>query len=174
MPSRIPGTDNRVLRVCRLLNRHRARYLIAGGVAANLHGSVRATRDVDILVPKDAQNTARVLRALADLPYGIAGELDPHEVVRKPITIVGDDPRVDILTVAWTVTFDRADRSKVVRRIGGIRVPYLGLADLLRSKQTGRPADQADIEALGGRRPARRKVGTSRGPARGKARARRS
>jgi len=39
------GTDNRVLRVCRLLNRRRVRYLLAGGVAANLHGSVRATKD---------------------------------------------------------------------------------------------------------------------------------
>ena len=45
------GTENRAIRVCRLLNRHRVRYLIAGGVAANLHGSVRATLDVDILVP---------------------------------------------------------------------------------------------------------------------------
>ena len=51
MPRRVPGTDNRVLRVCRLLNRRRVRYLIASGVAANLHGSVRATRDVDVLVP---------------------------------------------------------------------------------------------------------------------------
>ena len=68
MPSRTPGTDNRVLRVCRLLNRRRARYLVAGGVAANLHGSVRATRDVDILVPKDRANTERILKALAELP----------------------------------------------------------------------------------------------------------
>jgi hypothetical protein len=37
--------------VCRLLNRHRARYLLAGGgIAASLHRSVRATRDVDILI----------------------------------------------------------------------------------------------------------------------------
>ena len=51
MPRRTPGTDNRVLLVCRLLNRHRVRYVLVGGVAANLHGSVRATRDVDVLVP---------------------------------------------------------------------------------------------------------------------------
>ena len=95
MLRRTPGTDNRVLRVCRLLNRHRALYLLAGGVAANLHGSVRATRDVDILVPKDLDNTARVL---------------------------------------------------------------LGLRDLLRSKQTGRPGDMADIEALGGGRHPRKTV----------------
>ncbi|MCA1585035.1 MAG: hypothetical protein LC791_09770 [Acidobacteria bacterium] len=92
MPRRIPGTDNRVLRVCGLLNRHRVRYLIAGGVAANLHGSVRATKDVDVLVPKDPRNMARLVAALAELPWGIARELDAAEMSRKAITIVGDDP----------------------------------------------------------------------------------
>jgi len=105
-------------------------------------------------VPKDRVNTRRVLKALAELPYGVARELDPDEIFDKPITIVGDDPRVDILTVAWSVTFDRAERFKIVRRIAGVRVPYLGLRDLVRSKQTGRAGDLADIEALrGGRSP---------------------
>ena len=138
--------------MCRLLNRHRVRYILAGGVAANLHGSVRATRDVDILVPKHRGNAERLLKALAELPYGIAGELDAGEVSERPITIVGDDPRVDILTVAWNVTFERANRGKLVRRIAGIRVPYLALPDLLQSKRTGRARDLADIEALKGTR----------------------
>jgi hypothetical protein len=151
VPGAIPGTsdaDNRALRVCRLLNRHRVRYLIAGGVAANLHGSVRATRDVDILVPRDLQNTRRLLTALTELPYRIAAELDAADVVTKPFTIVGDDPRVDILTVACSVTFDRAWPGRMERRIGRVRVPYLGLDDLLASKRTGRASDAADIEAL--------------------------
>ena len=42
MPKTTPGTDNRVLKVCRLLNEHQVRYILAGGVAANLHGSVGA------------------------------------------------------------------------------------------------------------------------------------
>jgi hypothetical protein len=140
------------LRVCRLLNRRRVRYLIAGGVAANLHGSVRATRDVDLLVPPDPRNTARLLAALSELPYGVASELDADEVSRRPITIVGDDPRVDILTVAWSVTFAQAWPRRVVRRIQGVRVPYLSLRDLVRSKQTGRPADAADLAVLAPRR----------------------
>ncbi len=157
MPKRTPGTDNRVLLVCKLLNRHRVRYVLVGGVAANLHGSVRATRDVDVLVPKHKGNTERLLRALAELPYGIAAELDPGEVSAKPITIVGDDPRVDILTVAGNVTFERANRGKLVRRVAGVRVPYLALGDLLRSKRTGRPGDLADIEALKAVRRRRRR-----------------
>jgi len=145
-----PGTDNRVLRVCRLLNRHGVQYLLVGGVAANLHGSVRATRDVDILVPRDRANMARLLAALSELPYGIARELDADQIAGKPITIIGDDPRVDVLTAACTVTFDKAWPNRLVRQIRGVRVPYLGLEDLKRSKQTGRPKDEADLEVLGG------------------------
>jgi hypothetical protein len=51
------------------LNAHRVRYLVAGGVAANLHGSGRATKDVDILVPVDRANMVRLLEALAELPW---------------------------------------------------------------------------------------------------------
>ena len=148
---RTPGTDNRVLRVCRLLNRHRVRYVLVGGVAANLHGSVRATKDVDVLVPRDLKNTQRMLAALAELPYGIARELDAVDIFRKPVTIIGDDPRVDVLTVASTVTFDAAYPRRVVRRIAGVRVPYLNLDDLVRSKQTGRAQDMADIARLKGK-----------------------
>lgn len=148
MSKRIPGTDNRVLHVCQLLNRRRVRYLIAGGAAANLHGSVRATKDVDVLVPPDAKNMSKLLEALAELPYRIAAELDADTIARKPITIIGDDPRVDVLTVAWRVTFDQAYPRRIVRRIRGVRVPYLGLRDLVRSKQTGRPQDLADLEQL--------------------------
>jgi hypothetical protein len=153
VPRRIPGTDNRVLRVCRLLNQHRVRYLVAGGVAANLHGSVRATRDVDILVPRDRRNMERLVCALGELPYRVARELDPDALVDKPITIVGDDPRVDVLTIAWSVTFEQAYPNRIVRRIQNTRIPYLALADLVASKRTGRPSDLADIEALTKRQP---------------------
>jgi len=87
VPKRTPGTDNRVLRVCRLLNRARVRYLVAGRVAANLHGSVRATKEVDVLVPPDEKNMARLLEALSGLPWGLASELDAAEIARKPVTV---------------------------------------------------------------------------------------
>ena len=162
VPKQTPGTDNRVLQVCRLLNRHRVRYLLAGGVAANLHGSVRATKDVDVLVPKDLGNMRRLVRALSELPFGIARELDPEQILDKPITIVGDDPRVDILTVAWDLSYKQAEQNREVRTIQGVRVPYLSRADLIRSKQTGRPADLADIEALAPRTRRRTRNGPPR------------
>ena len=91
---------------------------------------------------------ARLLGALGELPYGIARELDAATITAKPFTIIGDDPRVDVLTVACTVTFERAWPNRQVRRIDGVRVPYLSLDDLRASKQTGRPSDIADLEIL--------------------------
>lgn len=64
-----------------------------------------------------------MLAALSELPMGISRELDAEHVAMRPITIVGDTPRVDLLTVACTVTFEQAWPNRVVRRIGGIRVP---------------------------------------------------
>ena len=121
---------------------------MAGGVAANLHGSVRATKDVDVLVPPDVRNMQKLLDALSTLPWGVAKELDAAEMAARPITIIGDTPRVDVLTVAWSVRFDRAWPRRRIRRIDGTRVPFLSLADLRASKRTGRPSDIADLETL--------------------------
>lgn len=88
------GIGDKWIDVCRLLNRRGAAYIVVGGIAVNLHGHVRATRDLDILVPRDIENTRRILEALADLPYGMARELDAETVDARPITIIGDDPRV--------------------------------------------------------------------------------
>jgi hypothetical protein len=132
------------------LNEHGVLYVLAGGVAANLHGVVRSTKDVGILVPRDRANVQRLLDALSKLPNGVARELDVDDVIDKPIVIVGDDPRVDVLTVAWDLRYDEAKSSAVVRTIEGVTVPYLSLKDLIRSKRTGRHQDLADIEILEG------------------------
>lgn len=39
-----------LVRVCRLLQEHGARYLVIGGQACILHGLVRTTEDVDLLI----------------------------------------------------------------------------------------------------------------------------
>ena len=53
--------------------------------------------------------------------------------------------------MAASVTFADAYPRRVVRRIHNVRVPYLSRADLVRSKQTGRAQDIADIERLTGK-----------------------
>jgi hypothetical protein len=138
----------RLAKVCGLLNDAGVKYLVVGGFALALHGVVRATKDIDILVEPSLANVALALKALEGLTWGVSRELDPSEVAAKPITIVGDEPRVDLLTLAWSVRY--ADAAPTVLRvdISGVQIPFADLDTLIRTKQTGRLQDQADIESL--------------------------
>ncbi|HET6577354.1 MAG TPA: hypothetical protein VFG66_03480 [Gemmatimonadales bacterium] len=134
--------------VCRLLNSAGVHYVVVGGFALALHGAVRATKGVDILIEPTPDNVRRALEALAGLTFGIARELDPADVLVKPITIIGDNPRVDLLTLAWSVRYADAAPRRLTAEVDGVEVPYADLDTLIRTKQTGRLQDRADIEAL--------------------------
>ena len=130
------------------LNRTGARYLVMGGIACILHGHVRATSDIDILIERTEANATRVLEALAGVGYGFAREWLPAEIVKKPITLIGDDPAVDIFTVAWSVHYADAVARSTTVEVEGVTIPLIGLDDLIATKRTGRPLDAADIEVL--------------------------
>ena len=139
---------SRLATVCALLNAGGAKYVVVGGFAVALHGVVRATKDVDVLIEPSLENARRVLKALEKLTWGVARELDAAQVAANPITIVGDDPRVDLLTLAWSVRYaDAAPRAQQAE-IEGVLVPYADLDTLIRTKQTGRFQDRADVESL--------------------------
>ena len=144
----IGAGSSRLVTVCRLLNAARVRYVVVGAYALALHGAVRATKDVDILIEPTLANARGALKALGGLTFGIARELDPSEVIAKPLTIIGDDPRVDLLTLAWSVRYADAAPHIQTAEIDGVRIPYADLDTLIRSKQTGRLQDQADVETL--------------------------
>ena len=134
--------------VCEALNATGAKYLVIGGVACILHGHVRATTDVDILIDRNLANAKAVLAALATVGYGFAREWSPAEILAKPVTIIGDDPAVDIFTVAWSVKYAGAVARSMVVDVEGIPIPVVGIEDLIASKRTGRLQDAADIEVL--------------------------
>jgi predicted nucleotidyltransferase len=141
-------TKSRLATVCGLLNAAGVKYVVVGGFAVALHGVVRATKDIDVLIEPTLDNAARALKALEGLTYGIARELDPSDVVAKPITIIGDDPRVDLLTLAWSVRYaDAAPKAERVE-IDGVEIPFADLETLIRTKQTDRFQDKADLENL--------------------------
>lgn len=146
---RTRGSSERWLKeVCRLLDEHGAKYIVVGGVACNLHGLLRATKDIDLLIPCDAENAEAVLDALGELTFGVAKELDAEEVVSKPITIIGDNPRVDLLTVANKVKYEQAIKSARTAKIDGVAIVFAGIDVLLKTKATDRLQDRADVERL--------------------------
>jgi predicted nucleotidyltransferase len=134
--------------VCAALNDAGAKYLVIGGVACVLHGYVRATTDVDILIERTLENAERVLRALGGIGYGFAQEWAAKEILARPITVIGDDPAVDVFTVAWSVKYDQAAGRASVVDVDGVPIPLIGVEDLIETKRTGRLQDAADIEVL--------------------------
>lgn len=139
---------SRLATVCRLLNEAEVAYVVVGGFALAFHGVVRATKDVDILIEPTVDNAARALQALEGLSWGVSRQLDPTDVAANPITVIGDDPRVDLLTLAWSVRY--ADAAPTVERveIEGVEVPFTDIDTLIRSKKTDRFQDRADVENL--------------------------
>lgn len=141
-------SQSRITPVCAALNRGKAKYLVIGGVACILHGYARATDDIDILIERSEANATRVLDVLGGLGYGYARGWTAAEVLKRPITVIGDDPRVDVFTVAWKVKYEQAAPNASAVDVDGVKIPLIGIDDLIETKRTGRLQDAADIEAL--------------------------
>ena len=137
-----------LLRVCSLLNKHHAKYLIVGGRACWLHGYVRATMDVDILVPEERDNHRRVIAALGELDDHAAAELTPQDLSENVVVKIADEVEVDVSTRAWTVTYLEAEPHALKTTIHNVEVPYVDLATLIKSKETYRDQDRIDVERL--------------------------
>ena len=144
----MPEEPHPVPKVCGLLNKHRARYLIIGAQASILHGYVRDTHDVDILIPEDVENHALVIAALSELEDHAAAELTPQDLIENVVVKIADEVEVDVSTRAWKVTYADAIATALQVTIDGVDIPYLDLATLIASKDTHRDQDRVDVNML--------------------------
>lgn len=140
--------ESSLAEVCARLNRHQAHYIVVGARAVQLWGSARATRDIDILIEPSLPNAERVLRALSEVGFGLSNEWLAEEIVKRPVTIIGDSPRVDILTVAWSLHYAEARPDATIFEVEKVKIPTASIEHLIQSKRTGRLQDAADIEVL--------------------------
>jgi hypothetical protein len=65
MAPRLPVQDD-LVRLCRELNAHSARYMVVGGFAVIQHGFLRATEDIDLLLEGSLENQAKVKKSLGN------------------------------------------------------------------------------------------------------------
>jgi len=133
-----------LLRVCELLNEAGAKYLICGAQACILHGLVRTTEDVDILVEATADNCQRVIDGLARMQDGAARELTPRDILENVVVKVADEVEVDVSTKAWKVSYHDAVPGAQQVVLEGVTIPYVGLDALIASKETYREQDAID------------------------------
>ncbi len=147
--ARTPRPED-LVRICRSLNEHGARYFLIGGFAVIAHGLERPTKDIDLLVDDSPENISRVKEALGVLEDNAAAEMADDEVKKYSIVRVADEIVVDLLGRACGVTYADAERDAGMYELDGVRIPLVSPRTLIRTKQTGRPSDAADREFLEG------------------------
>lgn len=146
--SRAPELED-LVSLCRSLNRERVRYLLIGGFAVILHGLVRTTKDVDLLVDVDPDNIAALKRALGDLADNAVALIDDEDVATYRVVRVADEIVVDLMAEACGISYGQAVLEGVDRlRVGDVEAPVASKELLIRMKDTIRDSDKSDAQFL--------------------------
>ena len=126
------------------LNQHSVEYFLIGGYALAAHGYLRATTDIDVLVPATFLSGELVVKALMVLPDQAAKDIDPLWFAEGENIRVNDQFVVDIMLNANGHTYEMLKDFAEIIDLEGIPVRTLNLSDLLLTKKTMRQKDQID------------------------------
>lgn len=150
--------------VFRALNEAGVRYVVVGGLAVVLHGHLRLTADVDIVLDLEPVSARKAMEALKSIglkaraPVDLAAFADPVQreswIADKGMTVFSmyspANPLLILdLFVRDPIPFEELwSRSKLVD-LGGVRMHAASIDDLIAMKRAvARPHDLSDIEAL--------------------------
>jgi hypothetical protein len=152
------------------LNDRQVKYLVVGGLAVVMHGHIRFTADLNLVLPADSANLSKTIDALKALDYRRRAPvpfddlLDPEKrrrwVIEKQMTVFSlfssKHPATEIdLFLEPPVDFHSAYGRAVRFSIApGVDATFCSLDDLLAMKAAaGRPQDLEDIRNLQGKMP---------------------
>jgi hypothetical protein len=146
--SRAPELED-LLSLCKALNAEGVRYVLIGGFAVILHGFVRATKDIDLLVDASVENVQRLKRAMAILPDNAIAAIADDEIEKYEVVRIADEIIVDLLKEACGVDYARAaDGGIEIKTVEGVAIPVGRKELLIETKQTVRSSDAADVQYL--------------------------
>ncbi len=133
-------------------NAHDVKYLVVGGYAVGVHAEPRATKDLDIFIRADEENSQAVYHALAAFGAPLHGfsPADFNDEQGSGFQIGQPPARIDILQRINGINFDEAWKDRVEGLVEGeIPAHVISREHLIRNKlETGRTRDIADVEAL--------------------------
>ncbi len=133
-----------------LLNTNAVKYVVIGGYAVAYHGYVRYTGDLDIFVELSIENAGKLVQALRAFGFDLP-KLKPELFLRKgKIIRMGHEPmRLEILNDIDGVSFVECYDRRRVARLGGLKINFIDLPELLTNKRASRrQKDLADVEGL--------------------------
>ncbi len=128
-------------------------FVVVGGVAVTLHGYVRLTEDVDILIESSPTNIQRFLDSLANYGEGFARELSSEDFTDEEgaIRIVEETElsQVDVFTRMSGLRYLDLKMDASILSLHGHEIAYASKPALIRLKSNSvREKDQFDVAAL--------------------------
>jgi len=143
--------------------KHKIQYIVIGGIAVNLHGALRSTADLDILLEMNQDNLKQFLAILKSNNYHSKQPIDLIQIAdrknreclvrEKNLKAVNFYKKsgfeeVDVIIDA-PFTFREAKKDIVWIKSGSARIPLLSIDGLIKMKKnTGRSIDKLDIDTL--------------------------
>ncbi|MFQ5800160.1 MAG: nucleotidyl transferase AbiEii/AbiGii toxin family protein [Candidatus Hydrothermarchaeales archaeon] len=150
--------------VFREFNKKGIQYVVADGIALNLHGVPRATADLDLCIAIEDENLKRIVEVLKVLgfrpripvkieEFAIVENLKRWSEEKKMLAFTFWNPKkpyeeIDIF-IHNPIDFHEIDSTKEVIEAEDIQIPIVSLDTLIALKRiSNREQDRSDIAAL--------------------------
>lgn len=143
-----PPVMRDLVEICRELNARGANYIVVGGMAVNIHGYIRNTEDIDLLIEINPANEAKVIDSLKILPEGAVLELTAGEVGEYVVVRVCDEITVDLMAKACGHSYGEVNNLVTPITVEGVTIPFASPTLLWLTKQTFREKDAWDRDYL--------------------------
>lgn len=132
------------------LNANQIKYLVIGAYAVMYYTKPRFTKDIDIWIIPEMNDTVKIFQALKSFGAPLKGirkeDFNDHQMILQ----IGTAPvRIDILLDVPGISFKDSWKNKKKIKYGKTSVYILGKNDLIASKKkAGRPQDKIDLDYL--------------------------
>ncbi len=140
------------------LQSHNVQFAIVGGYAVALHGAVRGTVDIDIVITLSESAFIKTESALRSLGLHCRLPVTAQEIFqfrkeyiekRNLIAWTFSNPKNPTEMVDIILTHELHKKEIEFKNVGKFRIPVLKIPALIQMKsQSGRPQDIEDIKAL--------------------------
>lgn len=146
------------------ISKAKIKYLVVGGIAVNLHGIIRPTKDIDFIVYLERKNLLKFCRLMTRLGYlpkvPVKAEefADPKKrndwIKNKNMIVFCFYHKSDLMNVVdvfvkHPLPFEGMYQRRSIVFIDEVQVSVIGIKDLIRLKEkANRLQDQSDIMLL--------------------------
>ena len=147
-----------ITRVIQALNKHQVRYALVGGYAVALHGVVRGTVDIDVVIGLQKAQFTATEQALTEiglqsrLPVSAEEVFDFREEYihnRNLIAWSFYNPNNPLEVVDILITEDARKIQTMEKKVDRLNIQVASISDLIRMKTlSARPQDVEDVKAL--------------------------